>query len=78
MSRRTAPASPLEPCWCRARILLPAHPDHNMAPTKQAPVVLTRHALGGSDVSADPTRQLRLLTWGLVPSWSRTPPVLRG
>ncbi|CCH69506.1 conserved hypothetical protein [Phycicoccus elongatus Lp2] len=46
-------------------------PDHNMAPTKQAPVVLTRPARGGSEVSADPTRQLRLLTWGLVPSWSK-------
>ena len=40
-----------------------------MAPTKQAPVVLTRASRGA--VVADPTRQLRLLTWGLVPSWSR-------
>lgn len=38
--------------------------DYNMAPTKQAPVVLTREH-----------RQLRLLTWGLVPSWSRSPTV---
>ena len=44
-------------------------PDFNMAPTKQAPVVLTRAVRG--DVDAAPTRQLRLLTWGLVPSWSR-------
>ena len=44
-------------------------PDFNMAPTKQAPVVLTRASRGA--VVADPTRQLRLLTWGLVPSWSR-------
>lgn len=36
-------------------------PDWNLAPTKQAPVVLTR-----GDV-----RQLRLLTWGLVPSWAK-------
>lgn len=42
-------------------------PDHNMAPTKQAPVVLTRVPKGESD----PLRQLRLLTWGLVPSWAK-------
>ena len=62
-------------------------PDHNMAPTKQAPVVLTRglresdtafaraHSpgdgvLGGGEGVA-PARQLRLLTWGLVPSWAK-------
>jgi len=44
-------------------------PDFNMAPTKAAPVVLTR--AGRGDPHAEPTRQLRLLTWGLVPSWSR-------
>jgi len=44
-------------------------PDFNMAPTKQAPVVLTRAAPG--DAGGVPVRQLRLLTWGLVPSWSR-------
>jgi putative SOS response-associated peptidase YedK len=43
-------------------------PDFNMAPTKVAPVVLTRAPRGDPD--AEPTRQLRLLTWGLVPSWS--------
>ena len=40
-------------------------PDWNMAPSKRAPVVLTR----GKD--EPPTRQLRLLTWGLVPSWAK-------
>lgn len=40
-------------------------PDWNMAPTKQAPVVLTR------PVDDVPRRQLRLLTWGLVPAWSK-------
>jgi putative SOS response-associated peptidase YedK len=44
-------------------------PDFNMAPTKAAPVVLTR--AGGGDEDAEPLRQLRLLTWGLVPSWSK-------
>lgn len=40
-------------------------PDWNMAPTKQAPVILTR------TVDDRPMRQLRLLTWGLVPSWAK-------
>ncbi len=44
-------------------------PDFNMAPTKQAPVILTRR--GRDDPEGPATRQLRLLTWGLVPSWSR-------
>ncbi|PRY62949.1 putative SOS response-associated peptidase YedK [Knoellia remsis] len=44
-------------------------PDHNMAPTKQAPVVLTRVPRG--EEGAAPTRQLRLLTWGLVPAWAK-------
>jgi putative SOS response-associated peptidase YedK len=49
----------------------PGHPDHNMAPTKQAPVVLARPAR--DDPEGTPRRQLRLLTWGLVPSWSKDP-----
>ena len=43
-------------------------PDHNMAPTKQAPVVLTR---APKEEPGDPLRQLRLLSWGLVPSWAK-------
>lgn len=46
-------------------------PDHNMAPTKLAPVVLTRASKESPE--AAPTRQLRLLSWGLVPSWSTDP-----
>ena len=49
----------------------PGTPDTNMAPTKQAPVVLTRVPRG--EEGAAPTRQLRLLTWGLVPSWAMDP-----
>lgn len=48
--------------------------DYNMAPTKQAPVALTRRPKGedgARDEGADPQRQLRLLTWGLVPSWAK-------
>jgi putative SOS response-associated peptidase YedK len=44
-------------------------PDFNVAPSKAAPIVLTRAPRGEAD--AEPTRQLRLLTWGLVPSWSK-------
>src|SRR5665648_1110034 len=43
-------------------------PDFNIAPTKQAPVVLTRAV---READAAPVRQLRLLTRGLVPSWSK-------
>ena len=39
--------------------------DYNMAPTKQAPVVLTRERDGQN------VRQLRFLTWGLIPSWAK-------
>jgi putative SOS response-associated peptidase YedK len=44
-------------------------PDFNLAPTKAAPVVLTRAPRGEPD--AGPRRQLRLLTWGLVPGWAK-------
>lgn len=49
----------------------PGRPDHNVAPTKQAPIVLSRAPR--EDREASPVRQLRLLTWGLVPSWSKDP-----
>jgi putative SOS response-associated peptidase YedK len=53
----------------------PGTPDYNLAPSKQAPVVLTRVRRDQTDESyagePSPTRQLRLLTWGLVPSWSK-------
>ncbi len=54
----------------------PGQPDYNMAPTKQAAVVLTRRpreagtAGAAAPPTAAPVRQLRLLTWGLVPSWA--------
>lgn len=49
-------------------------PDFNLAPSKQAPVVLTRLPRDTAEEYAGdpaPVRQLRLLTWGLVPSWSK-------
>ena len=48
-------------------------PDYNVAPSKQAHVVLTRSLRDGTD--SPPRRQLRLLTWGLVPSWAKDPSV---
>ncbi len=61
-------------------------PDWNMAPSKRAAVVLTRAPRGqsaqdraadgspgddGRGLAPEPQRQLRLLTWGLVPSWAK-------
>ncbi|GAB3069651.1 MULTISPECIES: SOS response-associated peptidase [unclassified Phycicoccus] len=49
-------------------------PDWNLAPSKQAPVVLSRVPRDTDEAyaaDAGPVRQLRLLTWGLVPSWSK-------
>ena len=39
----------------------PGASDYNMAPSKAAPVVVARKG----------SRQLRLLSWGLVPSWAK-------
>ena len=52
----------------------PGAPDYNLAPSKQAPVVLARAPRDGTEEYAGdpaPVRQLRLLTWGLVPSWAK-------
>ncbi|MGI8949703.1 MAG: SOS response-associated peptidase [Ornithinimicrobium sp.] len=55
----------------------PGSPDYNMAPTKAAPVVLARpnDEQAPDDAARElvALRQLRLLTWGLVPSWSKDP-----
>ena len=47
----------------------PLRPRFNLAPTDPGPVVLERAPRGEPD--APPQRQLRLLRWGLVPSWSK-------
>jgi putative SOS response-associated peptidase YedK len=51
-------------------------PDYNVAPTKAAPVVFVRvpRAADPTDPpveTPEPVRWLRLLTWGLVPSWAK-------
>jgi putative SOS response-associated peptidase YedK len=46
-------------------------PDWNVAPTKDVYAVMDRRVRdSGSD---EPVRQLRVLRWGLVPSWAKTP-----
>ena len=44
-------------------------PDHNMAPTKKAPIVV-----GRSEESAA-VRELVTGTWGLVPGWAKDPSI---
>jgi putative SOS response-associated peptidase YedK len=48
-------------------------PDYNVAPTKDVYVVLDRPVKDSG--SPDPVRQLRVLRWGLVPSWAKSPDV---
>jgi putative SOS response-associated peptidase YedK len=48
-------------------------PRYNLAPTDPAPVVVQRRPRG--EPEAPPQRTLRLLTWGLVPSWAKDPAV---
>ena len=45
-----------------------------MAPTKSAPVILSRIPKDEAG-QPDPVRQLRNLRWGLIPSWSRDPKI---
>lgn len=52
----------------------PWEPDYNVAPTSPARVVLERAPRGtdGPETSdAHQVRQLRVLRWGLVPSWAK-------
>jgi putative SOS response-associated peptidase YedK len=47
--------------------------DYNVAPTKPVYAVLERAPRGSED--AEPVRQLRVVTWGLVPSWAKDPSI---
>lgn len=52
-------------------------PDYNVAPTKEVYAVVERPPRRESDdgpVHA-PERQLRVVTWGLVPSWAKDPKI---
>lgn len=46
-------------------------PDYNVAPTKDVYAVLERPAKG--EERPAPERQLRVVRWGLVPSWAKDP-----
>ncbi|MEU7132268.1 SOS response-associated peptidase [Streptomyces sp. NPDC046261] len=46
-------------------------PDWNVAPTKSVHAVLERPVKDAAD--RRPVRQLRVLRWGLVPSWAKSP-----
>jgi putative SOS response-associated peptidase YedK len=51
-------------------------PDWNVAPTKDVYAIVQRKPRG-EDVpeTADPIRQLRVVRWGLVPSWAKDPSI---
>lgn len=53
------------------RVARPLEPDYNVAPTKEVYAVLERPARVEDGVVHPPTRQLRVVTWGLVPSWAK-------
>jgi putative SOS response-associated peptidase YedK len=47
-------------------------PDYNVAPTKPVRVVVNRPLRDADGKAAPtPTRQLRVVSWGLIPSWSK-------
>lgn len=52
-----------------SRVPAPLAADYNVAPTKEVYAVVERPPSRDSD--EPPQRQLRVLTWGLVPSWAK-------
>jgi putative SOS response-associated peptidase YedK len=70
----------------RDRVGEPLDPDYNVAPTKSVYAVLSRVPPSGereSDAApasdgaqaGDAVRQLRVVKWGLVPSWAKDPSI---
>ncbi|HUL28115.1 MAG TPA: SOS response-associated peptidase [Streptosporangiaceae bacterium] len=56
----------------RDRVEEPLPPDYNVAPTKPVYAVLTRGSRGEGDSGPrDVARELRVVRWGLVPSWAK-------
>ena len=51
----------------------PLAADYNVAPTKEVYAVVERPP--SKDSPEPPERQLRVLTWGLVPSWAKDPSI---
>jgi putative SOS response-associated peptidase YedK len=49
-----------------------AEPDFNVAPTKPVRIIVNRPLRDAAGKAArTPTRQLRVVSWGLVPSWAK-------
>jgi putative SOS response-associated peptidase YedK len=56
------------------RIEKPLEADYNVAPTKEVYAVVERAPKSAEgEVAEPPQRQLRVLRWGLVPSWAKDP-----
>ena len=55
------------------RIEAPLGADYNVAPTKEVYAVMERRPSRESE--EEPQRQLRVLRWGLVPSWAKDPSI---
>ena len=59
-----------------SRVPQPLEPDYNVAPTKEVYAVLERPPRHEEDRPEEPAeRQLRVLRWGLVPSWAKDPSI---
>ena len=66
----------------RDRVTDDLEPDYNVAPTKPVYAVLTRGERGSAAGTGaaggqanDVARELRVLRWGLVPSWAKDPSI---
>ena len=58
------------------RVVTALEPDYNVAPTKEVYAVVERPPrTGESGEERPPERQLRVLRWGLVPSWAKDPSI---
>src|SRR5215475_14611166 len=56
----------------RDRVDESLEPDYNVAPTKPVYAVMTRGSRGSGDSGPqDVARELRVVRWGLVPSWAK-------
>jgi putative SOS response-associated peptidase YedK len=64
-----------------SRVSEPLPPDFNVAPTKEVYAVVERPPSkeaaqkDGQSAGAPPERQLRVVKWGLVPSWAKDPSI---
>lgn len=56
-----------------SRVATPLAADYNVAPTKEVYAVVERPP--SSESAEPPQRQLRVLRWGLVPSWAKDPAI---